>query len=139
MLKDELKGPGAMIGKLVGAALGGTISKKTEHDPLLGAAIGAVSMVVAKRLLPARLATIGAAVAAGYVTRKLAQRAERVGTGSGQSTAPASGGATGSAASASTGKPAPRATPSTRLRRPSLRRAAGAVRANGAPGGDAGQ
>ncbi len=66
-----------MIGRLVGAALGGAISKEQHKDPIKGALIGAATMVVARKLLPARVATLGAAVAAGYVTRKLAQRAER--------------------------------------------------------------
>jgi hypothetical protein len=66
-----------MIGRLVGAALGGAISKEQHKDPVKGAIIGAATMFVARKLLPARVATLGAAVAAGYVTRKLAQRAER--------------------------------------------------------------
>ncbi len=72
-----MKGPVAVIGQVVGAALGGAISKEQHADPVKGAVIGMVTMVVARRFLPARVATIGAAVAAGYVTRKLAQRAER--------------------------------------------------------------
>ena len=72
-----MKGPVAVIGQVVGAALGGAISKEQHADPVKGAVIGMVTMVVARKFLPARVATIGAAVAAGYVTRKLAQRAER--------------------------------------------------------------
>ncbi len=72
-----MKGPVAVIGQIVGAALGGAISKEQHADPVKGAVIGMVTMVVARKFLPARVATIGAAVAAGYVTRKLAQRAER--------------------------------------------------------------
>lgn len=72
-----MKGPVAVIGQLVGAALGGAISKEQHADPVKGAVIGMVTMVVARKFLPARVATIGAAVAAGYVTRKMAQRAER--------------------------------------------------------------
>ncbi len=72
-----MKGPVAVIGQIVGAALGGAISKEQHNDPVKGAVIGMVTMVVARKFLPARVATIGAAVAAGYVTRKLAQRAER--------------------------------------------------------------
>lgn len=71
------KGPTDMIGRLVGAALGGAISKEQHKDPVKGAIIGAATMFIARKLLPARVATLGAAVAAGYVTRKLAQRAER--------------------------------------------------------------
>ncbi len=72
-----MKGPVAVIGQLVGAALGGAISKEQHADPVKGAAIGMATMFIARRFLPARIATIGAAVAAGYVTRKMAQRAER--------------------------------------------------------------
>lgn len=72
-----MKGPAAVFGQLVGAALGGAISKEQHQDPIKGAVIGAATMFVARRFLPARIATLGAAVAAGYVTRKLAQRAER--------------------------------------------------------------
>lgn len=66
-----------MIGKLVGAALGGAVSKQKKSSPVAGAIIGAATMTVARRMLPARFAVLGAAVATGYVTRKLAQRAER--------------------------------------------------------------
>jgi hypothetical protein len=72
-----MKGPVPMIGRIVGAALGGAISKQQHNDPVKGAIIGAATMFVARRFLPARIATLGAAVAAGYVGRKLAQRAER--------------------------------------------------------------
>ncbi len=66
-----------MIGRIVGAALGGAISKEQHSDPVRGAIIGAAAMFVARRILPARMATVGAAVAAGYIARKLGQRAER--------------------------------------------------------------
>lgn len=72
-----MKGPVAVIGQVVGAALGGAISKEQHNDPVKGALIGMATMAVARRLLPGRIAGLGAAVAAGYVTRKLAQRAER--------------------------------------------------------------
>ena len=72
-----MKGPVAVIGQIVGAALGGAISKEQHADPVKGAVIGMATMFIARRFLPARIATIGAAVAAGYVTRKMAQRAER--------------------------------------------------------------
>lgn len=72
-----MKGPVAVIGQIVGAALGGAISKEQRADPVKGAVIGAATMFVARRFLPARVATLGAAIAAGYVTRKLSQRAER--------------------------------------------------------------
>jgi hypothetical protein len=66
-----------MIGKAIGATLGGAVANKTSRDPLTGIIVGAASMFIAKKLLPARIAGIGAALAAGYVTTKLAQRAER--------------------------------------------------------------
>ena len=66
-----------MIGKAIGAALGGAVANKTSRDPITGIIVGTASMFIAKRLLPARIAGIGAALAAGYVTTKLAQRAER--------------------------------------------------------------
>jgi hypothetical protein len=66
-----------MIGRVVGAALGGAIGKQNNGNPLIGAAVGAVTLMAARRLLPARIAGLGAAVAAGYLTRKFAQRAER--------------------------------------------------------------
>ena len=66
-----------MIGKAIGAALGGAVANKTSRDPLTGIIVGTASMFIAQRLLPARIAGIGAALAAGYVTTKLAQRAER--------------------------------------------------------------
>lgn len=72
-----MKGPLPMIGRIVGGALGGRQGKGHSHDPLASMVIGTVTMVVARKLLPARVAALGAAVAAGYVTRKLAQRAER--------------------------------------------------------------
>ncbi len=72
-----MKGPTAVIGRIVGAALGGAIGKQQSNDPVKGAIVGAAAMFVARRLLPARVATLGAAIAVGYVTRKLAQRSER--------------------------------------------------------------
>lgn len=67
-----MKGPVPMIGRVVGAALGGAIGKQNNENPIIGAAVGAVAMVAARKLLPARVAVLGAAVATGYVTRKLA-------------------------------------------------------------------
>lgn len=66
-----------MIGKLIGATLGGAVNSQRNANPVPGAIIGAAAMTVARRVLPARFAVLGAAVATGYVTRKLAQRAER--------------------------------------------------------------
>lgn len=71
----------AKVARVIGGALGGKAGKaarKSADDPLVGAAVGAATMFVANRLLPAKVAAIGAAIAAGYVMRKLAQRAERI-------------------------------------------------------------
>ena len=76
-----MSGPRTKVARVIGGALGGKAGKagrKSADDPLIGAAVGAATMFVANRLLPRRIAAIGAAVAAGYVTRKLAQRAERI-------------------------------------------------------------
>jgi hypothetical protein len=77
----KLTGPASKIGRAMGGALGGKASKAARaqaEDPIIGAVVGAASLYVAGKLLPRRVVAIGAAVAAGYVTRKLAQRAERV-------------------------------------------------------------
>ncbi|MEQ1689488.1 MAG: hypothetical protein ABL874_13030 [Sphingopyxis sp.] len=69
------------IGRALGGSLGGKAGKAARaqaEDPIIGAVVGAASLFVATKLLPRRVAAVGAAVAAGYVTRKLAQRAERV-------------------------------------------------------------
>ncbi|MEQ1510754.1 MAG: hypothetical protein ABL909_10195 [Sphingopyxis sp.] len=69
------------IGRAMGGALGGKATKAARShadDPLIAAVVGAASLFVANKLLPRRIAAVGAAVAAGYVTRKLAQRAERI-------------------------------------------------------------
>ncbi len=63
-----------MIGRMVGAAVGAMVNKERQADPVKGALIGAVTMFVARRLLPARIAGIGATLAAGYVAKKLADR-----------------------------------------------------------------
>jgi hypothetical protein len=66
-----------MIGKLIGAATGAAINKEQHGNPLSGAAVGFVTMAVARRFLPARFAAIGATLAAGYLSKKLAELAER--------------------------------------------------------------
>lgn len=66
-----------MIGKLFAAATGAAINKEQHGNPVAGAAVGFASMAVARRLLPARFAVIGATLAAGYLSKKLAERAER--------------------------------------------------------------
>lgn len=66
-----------MIGKIIAAATGAAINKEQHGNPLTGAAVGFVTMAVARRFLPARFAVIGATAAAGFLTKKLADRAER--------------------------------------------------------------
>jgi hypothetical protein len=64
-----------LLGRMAGAAAGAVFSKQQSADPIKGALIGAATMFVARRLLPARIAGIGATLAAGYVAKKLADRA----------------------------------------------------------------
>jgi hypothetical protein len=64
-----------LLGRMAGAAAGAVFSKQQQADPIKGAIIGAATMFVARRLLPARIAGIGATLAAGYVAKKLADRA----------------------------------------------------------------
>jgi hypothetical protein len=63
-----------MFGRMAGAAIGAMFSQERRGDPVKGALIGAATMFVARRLLPARVAGIGATIAAGYVAKKLADR-----------------------------------------------------------------
>ncbi|MCU0728716.1 MAG: hypothetical protein MUF41_01220 [Sphingopyxis sp.] len=66
-----------VAGTTLGAAVGGAEASRRKHNPVAGAVVGTAVMAVARRVLPRSLVGIGAAVATGYVTRKLAQRAER--------------------------------------------------------------
>ncbi|NCP10465.1 MAG: hypothetical protein GW859_00665 [Sphingomonadales bacterium] len=66
-----------MIGKLIGAATGAAINKEQHGNPITGAVVGFATMAVARRFLPVRIAGLGATIAAGYLTKKLADRAER--------------------------------------------------------------
>ncbi|MEK6541761.1 MAG: hypothetical protein AABZ45_06550 [Pseudomonadota bacterium] len=83
---SKLTGPVTKIGRALGGALAGKVgggkagkaARTQADDPIIGAVVGATTLFVATKLLPRRVVAIGAAVAAGYVTRKLAQRAERV-------------------------------------------------------------
>jgi hypothetical protein len=63
-----------MLGRMAGAAIGAMFSRERHGDPVKGALIGAATMFLARRLLPARIAGIGATIAAGYVAKKLADR-----------------------------------------------------------------
>ncbi len=66
-----------MIGKLFAAATGAAINKEQRGNPVTGAAVGFATMAVARRFLPARFAALGATLAAGYLSKRLAERAER--------------------------------------------------------------
>ena len=69
-----------IAGSTLGAAVGGAEAGRRRQNPVAGAVIGGVAMAVARRILPRALVGVGAAVATGYVSRKLAQRAERIAT-----------------------------------------------------------
>lgn len=70
-----------MIGKIAGAVIGGQLAKKNNEDPthkdvnpIAGALIGAATVAVARRFLPARVAMLGATVAGSYLTKKWAEK-----------------------------------------------------------------
>src|SRR3546814_16429331 len=65
-----------MIGRIVGGALGRAIGKQKGNHPVAGAVIGAGALFAARRLFPQRYAALAAWAAAGYLTKKWAERAE---------------------------------------------------------------
>lgn len=65
-----------MIGKIVGGVLGSAIGREKGNHPVAGAVIGAGALFAARRLFPQRYAAIAAWAAAGYLTKKWADRAE---------------------------------------------------------------
>lgn len=65
-----------MIGRIVGGILGSAIGRQKGNHPMAGAVIGAGTLFAARRLLPQRYAMLAATVAAGYLTKKWAERAE---------------------------------------------------------------
>jgi hypothetical protein len=65
-----------MIGRIVGGVLGGAIGKQKGDHTVAGAVIGAGALFAARRLFPQRYAAIAAWAAAGYLTKKWAERAE---------------------------------------------------------------
>ncbi len=65
-----------MIGRIVGGVLGSAIGKQKGNHPVAGAVIGAGALFAARRLFPQRYAAIAAWAAAGYLTKKWAERAE---------------------------------------------------------------
>ena len=65
-----------MIGRIVGGVLGSAIGRQKGNHPLAGAVIGAGTLFAARRLFPQRYAVLAATVAAGYLTKKWAERSE---------------------------------------------------------------
>lgn len=65
-----------MIGRIVGGVLGSAIGRKQGNHPVAGAVIGAGALFAARRLFPQRYAAMAAWAAAGYLTKKWAERAE---------------------------------------------------------------
>lgn len=63
-----------MFDKVVGSVLGRRIAKERDKHPLAAAVIGGVTMIAARRFLPARIALLGGTIAAGYLTKKWAER-----------------------------------------------------------------
>lgn len=65
-----------MLGRIVGGVLGGAIGRTKGNHSIAGAVIGAGTLFAARRLFPQRYAVIAAWGAAGYLTKKWAERAE---------------------------------------------------------------
>ncbi|RYD42249.1 MAG: hypothetical protein EOP63_13430 [Sphingomonadales bacterium] len=65
-----------MIGRIIGGVLGSAVGKEKGNHPVAGALIGAGALFAARRLFPQRYAAIAAWAAAGYLTKKWAERAE---------------------------------------------------------------
>lgn len=65
-----------MIGRIVGGVLGSAIGRQKGNHPMAGAVIGAGTLFAARRLFPQRYAMLAATLAAGYLTKKWAERAE---------------------------------------------------------------
>jgi len=65
-----------MIGRIVGGVLGSAVGKEKGNHPVAGALIGAGALFAARRLFPQRYAALAAWAAAGYLTKKWAERAE---------------------------------------------------------------
>ena len=65
-----------MIGRIVGGVLGGAIGQKNGNHPIAGTVIGAATLFAARRLIPQRYAVLAATMAAGYLTKKWAERAQ---------------------------------------------------------------
>ncbi|MBL0769195.1 hypothetical protein JI743_10280 [Sphingopyxis sp. DHUNG17] len=66
-----------MIGRIIGGLLGRSIGRQHGNHPIAGSIIGAGTLMAARRLFPQRYALLAATVAAGYLTKKWAERAEQ--------------------------------------------------------------
>lgn len=65
-----------MMGRIIGGVLGSAIGRQKGNHGIAGAVIGAGTLFAARRLFPQRYAVLAATVAAGYLTKKWAERAE---------------------------------------------------------------
>lgn len=65
-----------MMGRIIGGVLGSAVGRQKGNHPVAGAIIGAGTLFAARRLFPQRYAVLAATVAAGYLTKKWADRAE---------------------------------------------------------------
>lgn len=87
-----------MMGRIIRGVLGSAIGRQKGNHPVAGAIIGAGTLFAARRLFPQRYAVLAATAAAGYLTKKWADRAEarRVAEAAGTADqAPAAAGAVG--------------------------------------------
>ncbi|PKP96487.1 MAG: hypothetical protein CVT74_16910 [Alphaproteobacteria bacterium HGW-Alphaproteobacteria-13] len=66
-----------MMGRIVGGVLGSVIGRQKGNHPVAGAAIGAGTLFVARRMFPQRYAALAATAAAAYLTKRWADRAEQ--------------------------------------------------------------
>ena len=116
-----------MIGRVVGGVLGAAITRGRKTDPIAGAAIGAATMFIARRFLPARLVVLGGTIAAAVATKHLSDVAERRAAKLGKAASAATASATPSRRSRIAGAPAKAAkrvaSAATAPRAPALRRA----------------
>lgn len=64
------------MGRIIGGVLGSAIGRQKGNHGIAGAVIGAGTLFAARRLFPQRYAVLAATVAAGYLTKKWAERAE---------------------------------------------------------------
>lgn len=64
------------MGRIIGGVLGSAIGREKGNHGIAGAVIGAGALFAARRLFPQRYAALAAWAAAGYLTKKWAERAE---------------------------------------------------------------